>query len=160
MALVGRILWNLWAWAPWTFKALFKPWAKAARDPDPDGLNRLWDKAMDNMKGKDKKLFENETVRKCTIEALRAAFAQGVEGAAHEAKLITKPFGFEVEDIKYEGVKLWYGDEDANTPLRAGRYLARRLPGSTLKVYPGETHYMTAALERGEEVLKEMMDVD
>ena len=161
MLLIGRIMWNLWAWAPWTFKAIYeKSWVKVAQDPDPDKMNQMWGKAMEKMRGKDRKLFENETVRKCTVEALRAAFVQGVDGAAHEAKLITIPWGFKLEDVKYKGVKLWYGDEDTNTPLRTGRYMAQRLPGSKLKVYPGETHYMTASYERGEEILKEMMDVD
>jgi pimeloyl-ACP methyl ester carboxylesterase len=161
MPLVGRMMWNLWAWAPWTFKAIFeRSWVRAARDPDPDRLNQMCNKAMDWMREKDRKLFENETVAKCTVEMLRAAFVQGVDGAAHEARLLTTPWGFEVEDVRYEGVKLWYGDEDTNTPLETGMYMAQRLLGSKLKVYPGETHYMTAAPERGEEILKEMMDVD
>jgi pimeloyl-ACP methyl ester carboxylesterase len=161
MLLVGRIMWNLWAWAPWTFKAIYeKSWVKVAQDPDPDKLNQMCDKAMETMREKDRRLFENETIRKCTVEALRAALVQGVDGVAHEAKLLTTSWGFKVEDVKYKAVKLWYGDEDTNTPLWSGRYMAQRLPGSKLKVYPGETHYMTASYERGEEILKEMMDVD
>jgi len=38
--------------------------------------------------------------------------------------------------------------------------MAERLPGSRLKVYPGETHYMMAVSERAEEILKEIKNND
>jgi len=63
-------------------------------------MNKLWDTAMQRMKEEDRKLFENEIVRKCTVAMLRAAFVQGADGATHETKLLTRPWGFELQDVK------------------------------------------------------------
>lgn len=158
---IGRVAWNLWAWAPWTFKAVYDRTAvPAARDPNPERLNEIWGQAMERMREKDRAVFQDEMVRNLTVESFRAAFISGAEGAGHEVRLITGGWGFRCEDVEFEGVKLWYGDEDTNTPVRVGRYMAERLKGSKLKVYPGETHFTIAANERAEEILKGMMDID
>jgi pimeloyl-ACP methyl ester carboxylesterase len=159
--LIGRVVWNIWAWAPWTFRAIYDRTAvPAARDPDPERLNKIWGQAMERMREKDRRVFEDETVRNLTVEAFRAAFIRGAEGGAHEVRLVTRGWGFECEDVGFEGVKLWYGDEDTNTPVTVGRYMAERLKGSKLKVYPGETHMTLTAAERAEEILKAMMDIE
>jgi pimeloyl-ACP methyl ester carboxylesterase len=159
--LIGRFVWNIWAWAPWTFRAVYNRTAvPAAQDSDPERLNKIWGQAMERMREKDRTIFENETVRALTVESFRAAFIQGAEGGAHEVRLVTRGWGFECEEVNFEGVKLWYGDEDTNTPVRMGRYMAERLKASKLKVYPGVTHFTTAADDRAEEILKEMMDID
>ncbi|KFY92738.1 hypothetical protein V500_04054 [Pseudogymnoascus sp. VKM F-4518 (FW-2643)] len=157
MTLLGRVIWNIWAWAPWTFRAICESFVKAAKDPHPEKMEELLDSALSTMKESDRKLLKDETIRRCTVAMLRAAFVQGSDGAVLETKLLTRPWDFKIEDIQYEGIKLWYGDEDTNTPLSGARYMAERLPRSKLKVYPGETHYMTASSARAEEILKEMM---
>jgi pimeloyl-ACP methyl ester carboxylesterase len=159
--LIGRVAWNLWAWAPWTFKAVYDRTAvPAARDKDPGRLDRIWGQAMERMREKDQRVFEDEGVRSLTVECLRAAFIGGAEGPAHEVRLLTRDWGFRIEDVGFEGVKLWYADEDTNTPVWIGEWMAERLRGSKLKVYPGETHFTTMAGGRAEEILKEMMDID
>ncbi|KAB8200773.1 hypothetical protein BDV34DRAFT_229985 [Aspergillus parasiticus] len=48
--------------------------------------------------------------------------------------------GFRIEGVGYEGVKLWYGGADVNTPPCMGLYLALRLHKSIYKEYAGEDH--------------------
>ena len=154
----GRAVWNIWAWAPWTFKAMYeRTLVRMAQDPNPESLNKMWGVAMEKMREKDRSVFEDVRIRKFAVEGLRAAFVQGVEGPGREVELITRPWGFNLKDIGFEGVKLWYGDEDANTPLRMGRYMVEKLPGAKLSVYPGDTHF--TVFEKGEDILKEMMDL-
>ena len=136
--LIGRVAWNLWAWAPWTFKAVYERTAvPAARDADLERLNRIWGQAMERMREKDRRVFEDKGVRRLTVEGFRAAFIGGAEGPAHEVRLLTRDWGFRCEDVGFEGVKLWYGDEDTNTPLRIGQWMAERLKGSKLRVIQG-----------------------
>jgi pimeloyl-ACP methyl ester carboxylesterase len=59
---------------------------------------------------------------------------------AIELVMLARPWGFQLEDITTE-VHLWYGSEDATTPLYMAKYLYRAIPHATLKVWPGEGHH-------------------
>ncbi|KAI8400369.1 hypothetical protein FOFC_19204 [Fusarium oxysporum] len=72
-------------------------------------------------------------------------------------KLNTEPWGFNLEDIDYEGIRLWYGSADENTSPEMGRYMAGRLPKAVYKEYPGETHYTIWREELVTEFLKELL---
>lgn len=87
-------------------------------------------------------------------ELLRALidepFAQKAEAAVHEAGLLSSPdWGFRLEDVDYDVVRIWHGAEDKNAPVVMIRYLAERLPHCALCEFEGDTHYtMFKHLER------------
>ena len=51
------------------------------------------------------------------------ATRQGVQGMIQEARLLTSPWGFPLEDIRVP-VHLWYWEGDSIVPPQMGRYLA------------------------------------
>lgn len=63
-------------------------------------------------------------------------------------------WGFELEDIEYEGVKLYYGTKDTNTPVQMGRTMARRLRNAVLREFGGETHM--SIVDHTEDILKDL----
>jgi pimeloyl-ACP methyl ester carboxylesterase len=72
--------------------------------------------------------------------AAAAREAIGVaEGYLADSALCFGRWPFRVEDITCP-VTLWYGERDANAPVRNGRWLAERLPRATLHVLPGLGH--------------------
>jgi pimeloyl-ACP methyl ester carboxylesterase len=79
------------------------------------------------------------------IRALFDGFTQGAEGMVHEAQLLSSlDWGFRLEDVEYQGVKLWHGTKDTNSPVRQVRYMAEKLQNSVLKEFEGGTHYTMA----------------
>ena len=90
-----------------------------------------------------------EMTDEATIEArrnrmLRTAFegfAQGSKGFVQEAYLLTHPWGFSLEDVKFNTVKIWHGTKDKNSPIRMIRYMKERLPHSQLHEYEGANHF-------------------
>lgn len=80
-----------------------------------------------------------------TVEAVariwREICRQGAHGPMEDSQTHTGHWGFEVEEVDYPGVKLWYGEKDVNTPPEMGKYLAARLPKSVLKIYEGKSHF-------------------
>jgi pimeloyl-ACP methyl ester carboxylesterase len=74
------------------------------------------------------------------IRVYRQYYVQGIDGHIEDMRVLTRPWGFRIEDVGYEGVKLWYGGADVNTPPAMGLHLSRRLPKSIYKEYGGETH--------------------
>lgn len=90
------------------------------------------------------------------LDSVRESFRQGSRGYLQEMKLLARPWGFQVEDISFEHVRLWYGTEDVNTPARMGCYIADRLKRPLLQVWVGHTHF-TSPVGGGERVLRAML---
>ncbi|KAJ5975096.1 hypothetical protein N7481_008803 [Penicillium waksmanii] len=69
------------------------------------------------------------------------AFTQGSHAAIQEARLLSQPWGFELEDVRYEGIKIWHGVRDINAPISMVRAMVERLPASTVFKDIDADHY-------------------
>ncbi|KAF5659583.1 alpha beta hydrolase [Fusarium heterosporum] len=113
----------------------------AAQDPDHSKMDAVWREQLSGFAPADREVLMKPDALQSAVKVFRQVYAQGGAGHGMEMKLNTKPWGFKVEDIDYEGIRLWYGAADENTPPEMGRYMAERLPKSLYKEYRGETHY-------------------
>lgn len=52
------------------------------------------------------------------IASMVESFRAGSDGSAWELRLLTRPWGFRLQDIVIP-VALWHGDADINSPLAA-----------------------------------------
>ena len=75
-------------------------------------------------------------------EAANEAHRSGLDGDAWEWKMYVQPWGFALEDIKVK-IGLWYGEVDGNVPVGMGKYLAKHIPNSQLKIVPDGGHFST-----------------
>jgi pimeloyl-ACP methyl ester carboxylesterase len=87
----------------------------------------------------DREAMMNPRLRELMMTAAPEAFRHGVRGVVHEARICAQPWGFDPATIK-PAVWLWHGDQDANVPVAMAQHLATRIPGSSLRIYPGEGH--------------------
>ena len=106
-------------------------------DPDQDALARRW---LGSLPDDDRALL----ARDHTIDHAEAAreAVGNPSGYLADAALVFRPWEFRVEDIVCP-VSLWYGEHDANAPLRNGRWLQETLPGARLHERPGVGHLGT-----------------
>ncbi len=98
----------------------------------------------------DRALLSRPEIRFVFREDLTEAFRQGTRGAAWEALMYTRPWGFSLEEIVMK-VHLWQGEADVNVPPSMARYQARAIPNCAATFYPGEGHL--CSLDRMEEIL-------
>ncbi|KAF7542458.1 hypothetical protein G7Z17_g11553 [Cylindrodendrum hubeiense] len=89
---------------------------------------------------------EQRTIPEVREELVRVLFdepfAQGAAAAVHEAKLLSsQDWGFKLEDVDYDAVRLWHGAQDTNAPAVMIRYMADKLPHALLREFQGDTHY-------------------
>ncbi|KAH7152887.1 Alpha/Beta hydrolase protein [Dactylonectria macrodidyma] len=89
---------------------------------------------------------DERTIPEVREELLRVLFdepfAQGATAAVHEAKLLSdQDWGFALEDVDYDTVRLWHGAKDTNAPAVMIRYMADKLPHAVLREFEGDTHY-------------------
>lgn len=79
------------------------------------------------------------SVRSDATLTLTEAFRTGGWGYAHDLRMLAQPWGFSPANIRVP-VQLWHGDEDTVIPPHHSEYLASLIPGSTLRICPGEAH--------------------
>lgn len=82
---------------------------------------------------------------------------QGFDGHIDDMRVLTRPWGFRIEDLAYPGLRLWYGGADVNAPPSMRVYLARRLPQSVCKEHAGETHFSLLPGGRFRGILNELV---
>ena len=129
--------------------------ARLAQDSDPEKLRQMWQKSLKYFSSRDRAVLEKPEEAELECDIFRQVYKQGTEGHIAEAKLMTSHWGFDLEDVKYDKIQMWYGSADVNTPVRMGEYMQKRLPHADLHVYPGESHY--TIWNHIEEMLKQLL---
>ena len=89
------------------------------------------------------------------VASMVESFRAGSDGSAWEARLLTLPFGFDLQDIGVP-VTMWHGDADINSPLPTAMYLSRTIPDASLTVLPHEGHFFI--LKRWGDIISELTD--
>ena len=87
----------------------------------------------------DRRVLERPEVRPVVIEMFQAAMRRGAAGWVDDVLRLGRPWPFRLEEIKAE-VVFHHGEDDANAPPQHVQELAERIPGSRLRLYPGEGH--------------------
>ena len=98
----------------------------------------------------DRRCLRRAELRQVFADTFREAFRRGSRGAAHDAVVYGRPWGFRLRDVTMR-VHLWHGERDVVVPVAMGRYLARELPNCRATFYPGEGHF-SLALNRAAEM--------
>ncbi len=98
----------------------------------------------------DRAVFARPEMMALFKEEIVEAYRSGSRGAAWEAVMYARPWGFRLEDIVME-VHLWQGEVDVNVPPSMGRYQARVIPNCRATFHPGEGHLLL--VDRMEEIL-------
>jgi pimeloyl-ACP methyl ester carboxylesterase len=73
------------------------------------------------------------------MDSIRAAAENGIDGIAYEGWLTTRPWGFELSEIRCH-VDFYVGDRDLAVPTAHVVDQAERVPDSSLTIWPGVGH--------------------
>jgi pimeloyl-ACP methyl ester carboxylesterase len=122
---------------PWPISRMISGFVFHERGADPA-------KAFDNDRTRppaDEAVMRQPGVRELCIESDVEAFRPGMKGMSWDVRLITQPWGFQLEDIRAP-VHIWHGTADNQTSMRMAQYMAERIPNSRLIVYPDEGHML------------------
>lgn len=93
----------------------------------------------------DRELLSNPEIRGQIAQVMAESFRQGAQGNLEVVVTETRPWGFQVEQLAFERVFLWHGEQDRIAPVAPVRLLAQRLPHCTATFYPDEGHFSTMA---------------
>lgn len=146
-----RLAFALGRYMPWslTRSLVWLFFRKAAADPataiDTDARDRS---------AADDEVLKLPGVRENCIQSDIEAYRQGLTGFAWEVSLITRPWGFQLEEIQVP-VHIWHGTADDFTTTRMARSLAERIPHSKISIYQDEGHMLL--IPRWEEILSSLL---
>ena len=135
MMRMNKMMWTLSRRAPLVASTLWRIVGRTARS-NPEGAASP---AKSSMPLADQRIFERPEVQAVFARDLHEAFRGGSRGAAHDARLSARPWGFRLEDIRMR-VNLWQGEEDRNVPPSMGRHQAQAIPQCVSRFVPGEGH--------------------
>jgi pimeloyl-ACP methyl ester carboxylesterase len=93
-------------------------------------------------------------VREIGLASGAEAFRRGTRGHAWETRLLLRPWGFRLEDVR-KPVYLWHGTLDRETPVGMAREAARRLPDPRPTLCPDEGHSLL--FTHWEEILAQLI---
>jgi pimeloyl-ACP methyl ester carboxylesterase len=88
----------------------------------------------------DRKVLALGDIRAILSASIRESLRQGIGGAAQEAALYTRDWGFPLAAISVP-VELWHGDEDRIVPQHHLSALAVAMPHASVNLLRGEGHY-------------------
>jgi len=138
MTLINRFAFRFGPYIPWQLWRILVWWHFHERCADPS-------KALDAETGRrpfsDEEQIKIPEVRKACLLSEEEAFRQGLRGLAWDARLITRPWGFPLEEIRTP-VHLWHGTADNSTSIRMARAIEARIPDCDAHICEGEGHLL------------------
>lgn len=139
-----------WAWGMRSLPSFAKWyasfWLEARLDlSDEERLRRFreqFEQGKASMHPKDAAVFGDHDFMLFRLASSRQAYAQGTTVFAEDARVMSSPWEFRIEDIRKDlPVYLWYGKLDTNVPLHHGEKIAARIgPNAYLRVKDDDTH--------------------
>ncbi len=127
-AFVGRT-------APWLVRLFLSMTTRNAVQDPAAFISRI----LGRLPEADKVIMAKPETLQEISDNLREAFRSGTRGVAWDYCLVTRPWGFRLEDISIE-IQLWHGEEDlTNSPIM-GHHLASTIPHCKAKFIPHEGH--------------------
>jgi pimeloyl-ACP methyl ester carboxylesterase len=87
----------------------------------------------------DRRVLERPEVRAIATEMFQEAVRQGAVGWVDDVVRLGRAWPFRLDEVVAE-VGFHHGEDDTNVPPRHAKELAESIPGSRLRLYPGEGH--------------------
>ena len=144
-SITERALWWLAAHAP-RLVLLYARLVQRATGSDAASIERYLVRYAARLGSADQRLLSDPEIRGAIARAMAESFRQG---PAANLELVLaegiRPWGFQVEQVTFERMFLWHGEQDRIAPVAPARLLAQALPHCTATFYPDEGHFSTLA---------------
>lgn len=154
MASENRQVFTLSKRFPWLMRFLFNQQKKLIENQPERYVTSI----MTNTKhlcDADKAVMEQRENAEFLVMHMGEAFKNGVAGTVSEAKLFTRPWGFDAGEIKVP-VELWHGTEDTLSPIEPIKKLAHKIPNCNPNFVEGKGHFLTEYPEVWKQILSSL----
>ena len=140
-----RAVWWMGAQFPWLLRPYVRLVQRMTGGSDAARIEKWLVRYGPRLGAADHTVLANQEIRKLLVQAMVESFRQGGEGNLEAALAGVQPCGFQVEQIAFEKMFVWHGEQDHIVPVALARLLAQALPHCTATFYPDEGHFSTVA---------------
>jgi pimeloyl-ACP methyl ester carboxylesterase len=88
----------------------------------------------------DRRALAQPDAREAFLTNYLEAFRRGGWGVGQDLRLLTRPWGFDLESIAVP-TSIHHGDADTTVPPQHARRFADAIPGAQLQIHPGHGHF-------------------
>ena len=138
-----RAVWWMGAQFPWLLRPYVRLVQHMTGAADSARIEKWLVSYGPRLGAADQTVIANAELRKLLVQAMAESFRQGGEGNLQVALAATLPSGFRVEEITFEKLFLWHGEQDRIMPVALARGLAQALSHCSATFYPDEGHFST-----------------
>jgi pimeloyl-ACP methyl ester carboxylesterase len=138
---------------PWSFWYLMVRYLFREIAADP---TKAIDRDKDTWPPADREILTTPDIRELCIQSDTEAYRHGMLAYAWDARLLTRPWGFKLDEIKVP-VHLWHGIEDNSTTVAMARYMATKIPKGKLTLCESEAHMLL--IPHWEEILTTLKQI-
>jgi pimeloyl-ACP methyl ester carboxylesterase len=132
--------------APWLLRRALRAMARQARRSPERVARRIVERAPPA----DRRVLADDELWQIHVRTTAEALASPAS-IELELRLLTRPWGFELGDLRVP-VVIWEGERDTTHPPAMAHYLAERIPGSELQLVPDVGTF--GMIDRYDEILR------
>ncbi len=148
----NRTVYKITKYAPWLMKLNMKLLSSMQRKNVDKYLERMTYKLSDS----DKTAIMKKPVRDAIMSTMKEATINGSEGYAQDVINQSRPWPFDLSEIKKE-VHVWQPEDDTSTPPAVARHLKNVIPKCRVHYIPNAGHFWH--IEHLCTVLREVINV-
>jgi pimeloyl-ACP methyl ester carboxylesterase len=137
-----RAVWWMGAQFPWLLR-LYVPLVQRVMGSDEASIEKYLVRYATRLGAADQKLLGITETRKLLVQAMAESSRQGGKAGLEAALAEVRPWGFQVEQIPFEKMFVWHGEQDRIMPVAPVHLLVQALPHCTATFYPDEGHFST-----------------
>ncbi len=137
--------------APWLVRFFFGMIARNARHDPVGAISRT----IGGLPEPDRLVMAKREILQWSSDSLRETFRSGSRGAAWDYALLTRPWGFRLDELSVK-VQIWHGEADTTIPVRMGRYMAKVIPNCQASFLPDEGH-ISLIFNHAEQILGDLV---
>lgn len=137
-----RIMWWIGAHAP-HLMLFYARLVQRLTGSDEASIEKYLVRYASRLGEADKQLLNDPEIRRSVVQAMGESFRQGSKGNLEVVLTEIQPWGFQIDQVTFEKLFLWHGEQDKIMPFAPARLLAQKLPHCTATFYPDEGHFST-----------------
>lgn len=125
---------------PWIIQPIF--WLLIGRlSQNKNKSDKFLTNIIQSLDEVDKTVLNEPIIRSLFIESFRESYVNGSKGTAYDSILTySKPWGFKLEDIKFNNIYLYNGGKDLSISLKMGENMNNLIDNSKYKLYESDGH--------------------
>ena len=101
----------------------------------------------------DQRILRIPAVRRAYAETAVESYRQGIQANVEEALQLGKRWSFRADEVRFERIFLWHGEQDRIMPVAPARELAQALPHCQATFYP-DTGHLSTVVAHADEIMR------